>query len=172
VIEENQDPRNSVSRDELCQQMQGLQIAHVDHVPGEVSPWGGPVLGFEFTNSWRLAIMPAPDLRDGSAAPWVLKMELFVDEKFIWSPTPIKRLSNPTKDPGWYQEQVEGEIVEHFRILPELTSFGGEQLLVMWKNAGATLFRATSPPKGTPYVAGLFFQHFPKSKLSDAPVKI
>lgn len=163
-----------VSREDICQRIEGLQIARVDHVPGELNPYDGPVVGFEFTNSYRLAIMAAPDLREGSVAPWVLKLGLFIDPNFIWSATPIKHLTRDRgqaneRKPGWYQERVEGEVVEHIRILPEITAWGGEQMFLVLKGAGATLFRATPPPPGTRYSSGIWFQHYPQSRLTDLP---
>lgn len=157
------------SREDICTRVEGLQIAKVDHVPGELNPYDGAVIGFTFTNGHKLAIMAAPDLREGSPAPWVLKLGLFVDPNQIWSPSVVKHHGTPSKAPGWYQERVEGETIEHIRILPEITAFGGEQLLLVLKGAGVTLFRATGPPAGTRYSSGIWFQHFPQSRLTDLP---
>ena len=42
-------------------------------------------------------------------------------------------------------------------------------VLLFLKNGGATLFRATPPPPGTPYSSGILFKHYPQSKLVDLP---
>jgi hypothetical protein len=157
------------SREQICARLEGKQIARFEHVPGERNPYDGAIVGLTFTDSDRLAIMAAPDLREGSPAPWVLKLGLFVDAQFIWSPTPSKRLRTTTENQGWAQERIEGEMIERLLVLPEITQYGGEQILMILRNAGAVLFRATPPPEKTPYSSGIWFQIFPASRLNDLP---
>ncbi len=162
-----------VRRTEIYERMEGRQIARVEHCEGEKNPLGGALFGIECTDGQRFLIMAIPDFSVGSQSPWKLAASAVADSNQIWSPSVVKHFTRDRAQagdvkPGWFQERVEGEVIEFMRLLPELTPWGGEQVICTLKNAGAFLVRACPPLKGGKrgYTANFHLSFIPKEKMS------
>jgi hypothetical protein len=154
-------------RDEILQRLAGLQIARVEHVASERGPMDGKVVGFEFTEGTRLILEFTADLTDGAPAPWIIRPILVMDQNMIWSPNVVRHFTRSRSQagedaPGYMQERIEGEVVAHAQMLPEVTARAGEQMLIMLRNAGAVLFQAEPASHG---FSGQFaMSYLPKGK--------
>ena len=138
-----------VKRQAIYEMMEGRQVARLEHAEGEKNPLGGALIGIETTDGQRFLIMAIPDFSEGSQSPWKLAAAAVADPNQIWSPSVTAHFTKPRKEKqGWLQERVEGEVIESMRLLPELSPFGGEQVMVTLKNAGGFLIRACPPLKG------------------------
>lgn len=144
--------REFVKRAELFERLEGGTIARAEHCEGERNPLGGAMYGLEFEDGQRLLLMAIPDFSEGSQAPWKLAAAFVADDHMIWSPSVTKhftrsRAAAGEMAPGWFQVAVEGQAVDHARLLPELTEWGGEQVMVLLRSGDAFLTRACPPLK-------------------------
>lgn len=155
------------SRDEIFQSLAGLQIARAEHEPSERGPFDGKLVGFEFSDGTRLVLEFTVDLTEGAAVPWIIRPALIRDANMIWVPSVTRHFTRgrrqaSEKAPGWAQEKVEGEVIAHAQMLPEVTARAGEQLLIVLRNAGAILFRAE--PAGRGFSGHFALSYIPKGK--------
>lgn len=164
------------SRDSILQRLAGLQVARLEHVPEEHGPRDGKCVGFEFTDGQRLVLEFTVNLEDGAAVPWVIAPILVQDPNMIWSPNVVRHFTRGRNQAGeqpggWAQERIEGQVVAHAQMLPEVTPRAGEQLLIVLRNAGAVLFQAEPAERG---FSGHFrLSYLPRSKWwTDRPLVI
>lgn len=141
------------ARDAIFQRLAGLQIARAEHSSNERGPFDGKCLGFEFVDGTRLVFEFTADLTDGAPAPWIIRPILVQDLNMIWSPTVTRHFTRDRKQAGekpggWFQERVEGAVVEHAQMLPEVTQQAGEQAIFVLRNAGVILFQAMPASHG------------------------
>lgn len=151
------------SRSEIYARLEGKTLARliVDAEPhrADDSPTGGDFFGLEFSDATRLLIFSSPDVSPTAPALFILAPRLILNEGFIWTPTHTRRLRSnrhevqeqyldeimPTKAGriyGQIQRRAEGQVIAHFRLLPEQNRFGGEQLLVNFASRDALLVEA------------------------------
>ncbi len=154
------------ARSEILARLSGLQIARLEHVPEERGPRDGKCVGFEFVEGTRLVLEFTADLSDGAPMPWVIAPILVMDSNLIWSPSVTRHFTRSRrqageKPPGWAQERIEGEVIEHATILPECTARGGEQMLIVLRNAAAVLFRAE--PAGGGFTGHFRLDYMPRN---------
>lgn len=132
------------TRARIFERLEGKQVAWF--LPqNDRNPFGGAMMGMEFTDGVRIVFMAVPDLTDGSTAPWRIRPTLIEDANLIWSPKTLRHFKHGREKhekPGWVQERVEGEVLVACHLLPEITNFGGEQLAFMFRNHTRMLMRA------------------------------
>lgn len=155
------------SRDSLLQRLAGLQIARAEHEPTEVGPFGGKLVGLEFTDGTRFVMEFCADLTEGAPVPWIIRPSLIEDQNMIWAPSVTRHFTRGRrqageKAAGWFQEKAEGEVVAHAEMLPEVTVRAGEQLLIVLRNAGAIIFQAEPAARG--FSGHFALSYMPKSK--------
>lgn len=149
-------------RTRLQEMLEGAQIARavVDRAPG---PTGSPVLGLEFTSGTRLAVMAKRDLNSRYRARLVFRM---MPAQRIISPRMARSFSQGrAADPGGapvdlpdLERRLEGAVIRGVQHIVAPTEWGGEAMLVEFRDGAGLWLAADQAVRDPRYRAELIVQ--------------